>query len=501
LSAKVDSAVSKQPVAAASSHQLVLHNAMLLVVAQAVAMPVSVVVNVILARYVGPQEFGYFYLAGTFVAFGFLLVDWGQSGTLPAKVARSHARAGELLGSGLAWRLVAAPLVYGALALACYLLGYSAQLQVALGLVALNATIASAAGACQDVIRGFERTDIAAYTQVGSQLLGAAFVIPALLLGGGLTGALLCYPVAGIVMLLLVVRSLGPVGVGRLLPRRETVFDLVREGWPFLLFAATMALHPNVDALFLSKLTPVEVVGWYAAARKLIGVIVYPAAALVGALYPTLSRLHGEDPEGYRATASRVLVTSTIIVVPLAVGTGLFADVAIAIFNKDAYGPAVWNMRLMAPFILLVYFSMPLGSALLAAGRQRAWALTQLLCVVISCVLNPLLVPYFQRVHGNGGLGVCVAAVASEVFMVGIGMRLARGIFTRQVLRELLLSLVAGGVMAAVALVVRPIGWALAAPLSTAAYVAALWMLGGMDAEQVAAIRQIIQRKRGGTAQ
>ena len=77
-----------------SIQTLVLRNALYLVGAQAVAMPLSILINVLMARYLGAAQFGHFYLAGTFVAFGFLFVSWGQNGTLPAKVARDHARSG-----------------------------------------------------------------------------------------------------------------------------------------------------------------------------------------------------------------------------------------------------------------------------------------------------------------------------------------------------------------------------------------------------------------------
>jgi O-antigen/teichoic acid export membrane protein len=331
---------------------------------------------------------------------------------------------------------------------------------------------------------------------VAQQVLSAAVVLPVLALGGTLNAVLVAFGVVGALVLLFVGRALPSVGVGRLQVRVAVARDLVVTGWPFLLFGITMALKPNIDAIFLSKLAPPEVMGWHAAAQKLLGALVFPAAALVGALYPTLCRLHNEDQEGFRSTCREALRTASLVVVPLALGTYLYADEAVRIFSRHAFGPAADNLRFLAPFVLLVYLSMPLGSSLMAAGRQRAWAGVQMLCILASVVLDPLLVPWFQQRTGNGGLGICVATLVSEVLMVGGGIwLLPRGVFTRAFVRSLLPPLAAAGAMAVVAWVLEPVSHFVAAPLSVLAYGAALWALGGLGEEQIATLRAAIARK------
>ena len=481
------------------SQRLVLRNALLLVVAQALSMPISILVSATMARYLGAEEFGYLYLASTFVGLAFLFVDWGQSGTLPAIVARDRSRAGEILGSGFAWRLIAAPLTYALLAVGCHALGYSGQLQIALALQALVATIASVIVGCQDTVRGFERTDIAARSMVALPLLNLLIVVPVLVLGGRLKEVLLANAAVNALVLVFVARALRPVGVGALRVTRKTVHVLLVGGWPFLFFGVTMALQPNIDAFFLSRLAPLEAVGWHAAAVKLLGALVFPAAALISALYPTLCRLHAEDQAAFRETTSGALRTASLLSAPLAFGTFLFADDAIRIYSRDSFGPAADNLRFLAPLILLMYFSMPLGSSLLASGRQRAWAGVQMLCVVTSLALDPVLVPWFQQRMGNGGLGICVAAVVSEVLMVTGGLwLLPKGIVNSALARSIGLTLASGLGMTVVARLLSGGPAWIAAPCSVLAYLALLWAMGGIDKQQLALVLSVVDRKMSG---
>jgi O-antigen/teichoic acid export membrane protein len=490
-----DSADSVASAASGAARRLVARNTLYLVVAQVLAVPLAIATNAVAAHYLGPEVFGYGYLAGTLCTLGFLAVGWGHEAVLPAVVARDHSLAGTMLASSLAWRAGVAIVVYVALALGCYVLNYTAEMQWALGLTSLLMVATYFVAACKDTVRGLERTDLPAYVHVGQQLLATVLVVVVLVLGGKLRAALLAQAVAGVVVLVALWPALRPVGVGTLSVRWTTIKTLFSAGTPFVVFGLAMALQPNVDAIFLSKLAPAEVMGWYAVSRRLVGAVLLPATALLGALYPTLCRLYATDMESFERTTNGALRSVSLLAFPVALCCGLFPEVGVALFSRESFRPAEDNLRILALFVALVYFSMPLGTCIMAAGKQRAWSAVQCLCVVISLVLDPLLVPVFQRRTGNGGLGLCVAAVTSEAIMIASGVALApRGVFDRRLRRVILLALLSSAAMMLMAQIAKPLSPFIAAPLSLLAYTGALWLTGGVDKNQVAAIRMALAR-------
>ncbi len=486
----------ESPAQPVSAQGLVFRNTMLLMIAQVVTTPLSIAVNAVMGRYLGPADFGFLYLAGTYINFGFLAVDWGQAGMLPLMVSRARDRAGEILGSALAWRLVVAPVVYVVLASICSLLGYSRTLQILLALAFIGSVVGTVSSACQDAIRAFERTDIAAITQVLASLLSVLVVVPVLILGGGIRGVLVAQAACSSLVLIVLLRTLRGMGIRRPTFSRDVVKQLLVGGVPFLVFGIGMVMQPTIDAAYLSTLGSAESVGWYAAARKLIGVLATPASALIAALYPTLARLFPTDENGFRRTSRDALRTSSLLAAPLALGCFLFPDVGVRIFSKMTFGPAQDDLRILAPFIFLLYFSMPLGACLAAAGRTKRWAGTQLLCVAVSAVLDPILVPRFQARFGNGGMGVCVATTVSELLMVGAALTVAPpGILDRLLLKTLLIAAIGGAAMAGAARLLSGITPYVAAPLAVAAYFGCVWVMGGIEPEQVAMFRSAIARK------
>jgi O-antigen/teichoic acid export membrane protein len=479
----------------ASYGQVVVRNTIYLTVAQALTIPLSIAINAVAAYFLGAEAFGYAYFANTLCAFGFLAVGWGHEAVLSAVIAKDHKLAGEMLGSSLAWRAVASVVVYLSLALACYLLGYPAELQWALGLSALMSTVNSMVAAYKDTIRGLERTDIPAYAHVAQQVIATILVCVVLFAGGKLNAALFAQAVAGAIVLVVIVRSLRSVGVGRISVRWSTVKSLTAGGVPFLALGFAMALQPSIDALFLSKMAPPEVMGWFAVTRRLVGALLLPATALLGALYPTLCRLHGTDMDAFKRATSGALRSVSVLVAPVAIGCALFPDIGVALFSRTAFRPAEDNLRVISVFVALVYFSMPLGLCIMAAGRQRAWSVVQCLCVLTALILDPLLVPIFQSNYGNGGLGLCIAAGISEAIMIGFGVALApRGTFDRAFGRLLLVVAVSGAAMAIVGVLALPLSSYGAAPLALATYAVVLWLTGGIDATQLRAVRLALGR-------
>jgi O-antigen/teichoic acid export membrane protein len=474
----------------------VLKNTLILVGGQLAGTPLMVLLNAIMGRYLGPAAFGHLYLATTVMRLGFLFVEWGHSGVMPAAVARDRSRAGEYLGTSLVWRLASALLICVTVTLAAPLAGYEGEFQLILGLVALQSLLGALTGACQDVVRGFERTDVTAGSQLASQILSVVVVIPVLMLGGGLIAALVAQAAVGAVVSVVTGVVTLRAGVVAIAASKRALKELFQQGSYFLSFGIAMMLQANVDTVFLSKLTPVEVVGWQGATQRLAGVLVIPASALITALYPTLSRLHVENRGDYSTTVRKSLRGALLLAVPMAACCALYRDLGVQLFSEASFGPARQNLLVFSVFLPLVYLGMTIGVALLAAGRQRAWAGVQLVAVAVSLGLDPLLIPWFQTHYGNGGIGVCVAAVLSEVLKVGIGLwMLEKGVLDGSLLVALAKAAAAGVAMLGAGVALQWLTPFVAAPIVLLVYAAALSLVRGISREEIEPIRNAIARR------
>lgn len=500
---QVDTAPShSSPGAARNPEQttqgVVVRNTFYLTLGQIAGMPLSIASSAILARYLGAAAIGYMYLASTFNSVGNLAVDWGQSGALPQLVAQDRSRAGVLLGSSLVWRLGSSLIVLVLLLLSARLLGHSVDFLPVLALMALCYFFSTISSACQQTIIGFERTDVSAYRQIIEQFAGLVIILPIVLLGGGLHATMAGSAASVFLGMLYAWRSLRSVGVTRLTFESKVLRRLLAQSTPFAFTSVVSVLQPYIDALYLARMSTPDVVGWHAAARKLLGVLVFPASAVIGALYPTLCRLYASNRVEFVTAANGALRGTSLLALPAALGCFLYPDIGIAVYSNASFGPAQDNLRILSVFLFLAYFTMPLGIAILAANRQRAWAVVQAVCVFVSLVADPFLIPWTQGRAGNGGLGVAAAAVFSEIIVLVCAIWLApNGIFDKRFWRSALSAFLGGAAMTGVALALRQLNSFLAAPVAVTAYGATVWVTGGVDPSFVAAVRQSLGSKLG----
>jgi O-antigen/teichoic acid export membrane protein len=183
-------------------------------------------------------------------------------------------------------------------------------------------------------------------------------------------------------------------------------------------------VQPYIDAIILSRLVPEDAVGWFGAARNVMGTLIAPSLILASATYPSLSRARGDVPAlrtGLRSALRPLLWLGAFG----GVGTYLFGELAIAIiYGSKGYAPSANILKAFAPAVFLLFVDVLLGYAITACGRAKAFAVAKVASIAVSTVLSLYLVPLFQRSSGNGGIGLIVAFTLSEFVVFGASILL-----------------------------------------------------------------------------
>ena len=469
-----------------SAQNIVLKNTLMAVAGQFLAMPLSLLINVAAARYLGATQYGQLFLATTFVSFAFVFVDWGQRISLTGAIARNRGQTGLLLVTGIALRMILAPVFFACMIAVSVFLGYPNSFRWLLFLVTLATLASSASGAMQDTLQAFERGDLNLKATAAGQVIAGGVVLAALTLGGGLDAFVLAQGVGAVLATFILAWVIRKLGIRDFRVRWDMLRQLAVQGTPFLAFGLVLVLQPTLDAYFLSQLVPPEVVGWNAVARKLIGVLIYPASALVGALYPTICRLHAHEPERVAPTVSGAVRLAMLVGIAAGLGCMLYPELGVSVFGMQDYAHTCENLRVLGLFVILVYVSMPISSTLMALGYQRVWSVVQFACIIFSAVLDPWLVPWFQTHYANGGIGVCVASVISELAMVAMGLvLLPKGLLQPALLRTLFTVCAASAVTGGIAFALKGLNPWLAAPCAMASCVGLLWLSGEVHKTQL----------------
>jgi O-antigen/teichoic acid export membrane protein len=457
----------------------VAHNAFFLVLGQGATTALAIVYNGSLGRLLGANEFGLFFLLSSFAAFAYVLVDWGQQLYVIRAVAQSPQRSGDLLGTGIVLRVVGTLLACVPAGVAAWALGYGRRTEwliVAFIAASLPFWLGQLYGI---VFRGRDRMGLDATVAVVNKSVALLLALIALYLGFGLGGVIIAQGCAGIVALLVAVGLYRRVTSAPVRFSRTTAREMLTGGSAIAAMFLAVYAQSYIEAVLLSKLVPLDVVGWYAAAKTIMGTLYAPAGILISAFFPRLSRA-ADNPTEFAREARKALRAMLWLGGLAGVGTYLFADTAISlIYGSLHFGPAADILRVFGPGLFLLFIGVYFGYAMTALGREREFTVIKVCSVVVSTLLALFLIPYFQRRSGNGGVGAVLAFVLSElVIFVGSLFIMPRGTLGSAVFVDGTRALTAAGLTAAFFYVVPPMPFWLGIPVCVFGFAGLSWAVG-----------------------
>jgi O-antigen/teichoic acid export membrane protein len=333
-----------------------------LLVSQFAAVAATSALAILLARHLGPKDWG--------VLSGFLglslglsvLIEFGLTQWLLRELSRLSAGHGRettpLRARRRAGRIVAASsavnaalgstMIVGAVAAAAafHVSATSAVLLVAL--VTYGALLASCGG-LEAVFRARRKLALVVGATLLEKVLLLLLVSVFLLLGFDLAAIGVAYVLAGLARVAFYITAIVRIGDLPLVrPSIRAVRYAVRKSIPFAMNSASLNIVPRLDPFILSALSPLAA-GYFAAGDRALGPVVIIAVVMSSALYPFLAR----EPTGSRAGWQAVVILAAAGSVVGATGIAIAPPLVPLVFGsdyKDAV-PVVQVMLLAVPFL------------------------------------------------------------------------------------------------------------------------------------------------------
>jgi PST family polysaccharide transporter len=449
LSAIAVGSAPTRPAVSVPPRRSIARNVVSLLLGQIGTMAISIFISAIIGRFLGAASLGTLYLVMASINFAGIFVEWGQQGYLVAEVAKFRERSGELLGTALVARFILAVVSYAVVFAVSWLLGHPPEVRSLLLLMAVCTIPGNLGTTLSQGFRGHDRMELEATTNIVNSVCNLAFLLVAMKLHGGLRSVVLAGGGSVTVSLVLALILARKVRMPPLHVKWGRLRDILAGGAPFVFFNLALSGHPYVDANLLAMLARPSVVGWYAAAQRFVGTLIFPAGIAGVALYPTLARLAG-DASALGGKARDALRLVLMLGALVGAGTALYADVAVSlVYRREGFEPAIDVLRALAPYLFLMFVNILLGNAILAIGRARAaFTAAKFVALALGGLLDVILIPYFETRYGNGAIGLALSLTVAELVMTIAALRLApEGIVNRSQWRLAFAALLSAAAM------------------------------------------------------
>ena len=203
-------------------------------------------------------------------------------------------------------------------------------------------------------------------------------------------------------------------------PLRD-VRSLAKAGVPFLTTRIFAAIYGNGStAILMVKLSTLEAIGWFGVAQRFQGAAHMIPVAIVTAILPRLTRLkHEGDAVGFAKLAWRMIALVFAAALPLSLVLILFPERLLGLLHyPPGFAGTIPVLRLEGCVIFLWFVQQGCGTALIAAGKQKVFALVTGIAALFAFPLCGLCIWAGERYMQNGAVGALLGDTLLEIIMM-----------------------------------------------------------------------------------
>lgn len=455
---------------------------------------VAFVYFALIARIVGVEWTGTYFLALSVVVMIGVLADFGLTPVLVREIAKNPERKQSLLSSVLGIKVVFSIIAAIVVVIVANAFGYDETtrllMYVAIAVMILDTIHLTLYGA-------FRGLHILKYESIGifvgmviTMLVGVA----SLLIEPNLTiliVALICGSTWNVLYVgnRLVSRGIRP---WKLSWSSSTTKKLLGIALPFALAAIFVKIYSTVDTMLLAHYIDEAAVGLYSIAYKLTYAFQFLPLAFVAALYPAFSSLISKkDSRGLMKTFEQSMWYMLIIAVPVVLGLFSTADLVVPLVYGSDFIGSILPLQALVFVLLFIFADYPLGSLLNADDRQVTKTVIVGLTMVVNIIANLVLIPMY------GVLGASIAALISFAFLFVVSFIAIQKTLKYTVWSFLKLSapiVAAGLVMTVVVLFTKDVINIVAIPLGALVYLACLFLFKALTLDQLRLIKGSLKK-------
>lgn len=474
-----------------SRTKTIFKNMSWLFISQIVASICGFIWTILIARYLGVNNYGILGFAISLTGILLVFMDLGVGTYIVRAIATDYDSSPRYLGNAIPLKSLFAIATF-ILTLIILIIQKADLLTITITLLftierILNAFI----GLINATFQAFEEGK---YQGIGNfilNLLLLGFILITIFTDLGIYGITFSYILANLIALIYAYYALT-----RHITKPKYEFDkaLCKEitllALPFALTGLLSSVYYSIDMIMLTNMIGNYSTGIYNATYKLISVLTLFYSIYGAVFFPIMSKLYKNDAQLLIISYEKSLKYLMIVIIPIAIATMFYSTDIIQLFYGHEYDAASSVLSILIWTVCLLFIS-GVGNTLLNATHKEV-TVTKIYAIaaVFNIALNLILIPKFSY------NGAAVTTVLSDILIVVIQCYMIYKLGYR-VNKKLYLDLgkiIAGSIILGIALYFLNLNMWVALPTGIIIYFAVIYLLKLFDDDDKYVIKEILGR-------
>lgn len=388
----------------------------------------SLFVGILVARYLGPSQYGLMNYVISYVAMFSIIATFGLSHIEVRELARIPERKNEIIGTCFVLRMLFATIGYLIIIVTVFI--SEADSFTTIMIMVYGLTLYTS---CFEVIRNYFtsiiKNEYVVKSEISRTIIGAFIKIALLLVHARLEYFIIATLFDTILVasgyLLSYSKKAGRITDWKY--NKTLVPFLVKQSFPLLLSGAAVVIYQRIDQIMIGNMIDKESVGYFATAGKFLDIVLFLPGVLTQTVTPLLIKTKEERTLIEYENRCRQFISIIVwISVILALLTSVLANAIILLTYGAEYSMAVPVLQIMAWKTVGMALSSSGGQIIIIEGLQK-WAVVRNVMGCVTCVImNYLFIPTYGII---GSSIVTVLTVFVSGFMSNLFIPAYRKVF------------------------------------------------------------------------
>ena len=352
-------------------------------------MVVGLFVGVWVARYLGPDKFGLFSYAGSFVGLFTAIATLGLDEIVVRELVKHPHKENELLGTAFYLKLMGAILTFAILYIAIHFTSNNHYTNMMIFIIA-SATIFQSFNVVDMYFQSKVMSKYVVYANIISLFISSLVKISLILLDAPLLAF------AWVVLFDSFVLALGFVYF--YLENNSSVFkwkfdkmmalDLLQDSWPLILSGIAISLYMRIDQVMIKEMLGNEAVGQYAVAVRFSEIWLFITVSTTSSLFPAIMNAKKVSEKLYIERIKKLYRLLVFISLVISVFIAIFAKYIVLYTYGEQYMASVPLLQMYVWSIVFVFLNNGSWQWYIAENLQHLATIRLFIGAIVNIVLN-----------------------------------------------------------------------------------------------------------------
>ncbi len=386
-------------------------------------MAIGLFVGIWVVRYLGPEQFGLFSYAQSFVGLFAVIATLGLDGIVVRELVKGENCINELIGTAFWLKFIGALFVLLILAIAINFTSNDSFTNALVFIIA-SATIFQSFNVIDMYFQAKVLSKYVVYVNVVTLFISSIIKIVLILNEASLIAFVWVILFDSFILavgLFFLKNSI--LEIKKLVFRKEMAVSLLRDSWPLIISGLALSIQSYIDQIMLKEMLGFAKVAYYSIAFKLMAIFGFLPMIIQSTFLPAIISTKKISPNLYRFRTLNFyrLMMSMFLVVSLPIY--FFGESVVVLLYGGLYVEAGAIFAIFGFRLFFAFFGVGRSSYLLNENMQKYSLYTIALASFLNIILNYILIPIYGI---NGAMIATFVSFTFNIFIFDLIMRSTR---------------------------------------------------------------------------